>query len=97
MFPATALVASPVDVTLISPERREVTTNQAMRPAKNPIHGAKIAAMVDIRPQRRIKPTGMAAPPTIIPSTVRSHVRLIDAALRMQQNAARTRAYKTIP
>ena len=86
MFPATALVASPVVVTLIAPERRCVTTNQAMRPEKNPIQGDKRTASVDIFDQSRMRPTGMDAPPTIMPRTVRSQVRLMDAAFRMQQN-----------
>jgi hypothetical protein len=39
-----------------------------------------------MRDQRRTRPTGMEAPPTIMPRTVRSQVRFIEAAFRMQQN-----------
>lgn len=86
IFPATALVASPVVATLMEPERRCVTTNQAMRPEKKPIQGESRTASVDIRDQRRIRPTGMEAPPTIMPRTVKSQVRFIEATFKMQQN-----------
>lgn len=84
-LPATALVTSPVVATLMAPERKCVTTNQAMRPQKKPIQGARRTAMVEVRDQRRMRPTGIEAPPTMMPRTVRSQVRLMDAALRMQQ------------
>jgi hypothetical protein len=50
--------------------------------------------MVDMRLQRRMRPTGMEAPPTIMPRTVRSQVRFIDAAFRMQQNLMEVRFCK---
>jgi hypothetical protein len=86
MFPATALVASPVVLTLIAPERNCVTMNHAITPEEKPIQGERRTASVDIRVQRRMRPTGMEAPPTIMPRTVSSQVRFIEAALRMQQN-----------
>jgi hypothetical protein len=84
-FPATAFVASPVIATEIAPDRRCVTMNQAMRPEKKPIQGESRTASVDIRDQRRMRPTGMLAPPTIMPRTVRSQVRFMEATFRIQQ------------
>lgn len=52
---------------------------------KRLLTGASSTATVDILDQRRTRPTGMEAPPTITPRTVRSQVRLMDAAFRMQQ------------
>jgi hypothetical protein len=56
-----------------------------MRPEKKPIQGERRTASVDIRDQRRMRPTGMEAPPTIMPRTVRSQVRFMEATLRIQQ------------
>lgn len=89
-FPATALIALPVVKTLISPLRLEVVTNQATRPKARQIQGVKMAAAVDMRFQRRMRPTGMEAPPTMTPSTVRIHVKFTLTALRMAQKLART-------
>lgn len=97
MFPATALVVSPVVATVIEPERFHVVTNQAVRPQQRAIHGAKTAATVDMRLQSKINPTGTEAPPTIIASTVSSQVKSSPTSLRMQQKAARTSAYRMIP
>ena len=75
MFPATALIVLPVVSTVMEPDRCQVVTNHAISPQMRPIHGAAMAATVDMRFHRRIKPTGMDAPPTMIARVVNSHVR----------------------
>lgn len=42
-----------------------------------------------MRDQRRMRPTGIDAPPTITPRTVRSQVRFMEATFRIQQNLLR--------
>jgi len=86
MLPATAFRGSPVVATLISLLLCLVTTNQAVRPKQRLIQGEATVAISDILSQSKTKPMGIAAPPTMTPSTVKIHVRLIDTAFRMQQN-----------
>lgn len=77
VFPARALVDSPVLATVIAFLRVHAVIKQTTTPHRKPIHGAQMAATVDMGLYKKCLPTGRARPPTTTPSTVNTQVKYL--------------------